>query len=346
VLSSGVDSLYVSFRGELRPEVGDLLAELKELAREGGQGQPLQLSGARKAVVQPGGWGRFRYWLRCDGFDAFLGSGDSLPAVYVQVRSSLLHEVGPENALTEVGLFVDGPLLRDIDTVCCSRVDIYSDFQGWIPQPADYARFVVRSRKNTWHMAVHNDGRSFTGFTFGRDAMVARLYDKSLEIKQSGKDWMREVWGAQLDPSQPVWRLEFQFRRQVLSECGLNGPDQVIEHRDRLWRYATQWLSLRDPQPMTRRVRWPIADVWSHLAGSRGDTPATPLVRKRIRKNDEGVLVRGLAGYASSLAAMNGVSDLDVAMSVSRRRLAEYLDLTGRDFRDLVHVKVDRDLPR
>jgi hypothetical protein len=47
-------------------------------------------------------------------------------------------------------------------------------------------------------------------------------------------------------------------------------------------------------------------------------------------------------GVASSLAAVAGVSDLDVAMLVSRRRVAEYMDATGRDFRDLVLAKRER----
>jgi hypothetical protein len=67
-------------------------------------------------------------------------------------------------------------------------------------------------------------------------------------------------------------------------------------------------------------------------------------VRERIRKHDESVLIRGLAGYASSLAAITGVSDLDLAMIVSRRRVREYMDATGRDFRDLVREKRERTL--
>ncbi|HXN78942.1 MAG TPA: hypothetical protein VN965_09255 [Candidatus Dormibacteraeota bacterium] len=39
-------------------------------------------------------------------------------------------------------------------------------------------------------------------------------------------------------------------------------------------------------------------------------------MRQRIRHHDESVLVRGLTGYASSLAALAGVSDLDLAILV------------------------------
>jgi hypothetical protein len=170
VLTSGIDSLYLSVQGEVRPEVAESLERLKATARECGYGQPVEQGGVGKAVVQPSGWGRYRYWLRCDGFDVFVGLGDHLPAAYVQVKSSLLHEVGARNALVEVGLFLNGPVLNGVGEARCSRVDIYTDFQGWVPRSADYERFVVRSRKNTWHTSVHHDGRKFSEFSSWRAA--------------------------------------------------------------------------------------------------------------------------------------------------------------------------------
>ena len=103
-----------------------------------------------------------------------------------------------------------------------------------------------------------------------------------------------------------------------------------------------QWLSLREPIPGATRTRWPVAHVWSELTRPEAAGAHSPLVRKRIREHDESVLVRGLTGYASSLAAATGVSDLDLAMLVFRRRVSEYMDATGRDFRDLVRTKRER----
>jgi hypothetical protein len=233
------------------------------------------------------------------------------------------------------------PVGQTRETVC-SRVDVYADFQGWVPRSEDYERFITRSRRNTCHITVHYDGRRFTGFTFGRDVMVARLYNKGLEIAHSRKGWMHEIWGERFDPSAPVWRLEFQLRRGVLAECALKPPEDVIAQRGDLWAYAMQWLSLRKPTPGVPRTRWPVAEVWSRLARSQTGVASSPLVRKRIRAHDEFVLVRGLTGYASSLAAATGVNDLDLAMLISRRRVGEYMDATGRDFRDLVATKRDR----
>ena len=343
VLAAGIDSLYVSFKGETDPARLDGIEFLKARAQETGQPQLFLPVDDRKALVQPSGWGSYRYWLRCGDFDVFLGRGQSLPAAYARIASEFIHEVGPIRALGDLRSFV-ATLLDQVDETICSRADIYADFQGWVPASEDYHRFVTRSRRNTSHITVHHDGRRFTGFTFGRDAMVARLYDKSLEIAHSGKRWMPEVWGAGLDVSAPVWRLEFQLRRAVLAECSLTSPEDVLARRPDLWAYAMQWLSLREPAPGATRTRWPVASAWSDLTRSPLGVAHSPLVRKRIREHDESVLVRGLTGYASSLAALSGVSDLDLTMIVSRRRVREYMDATGRDFRDLVVAKRERKL--
>jgi hypothetical protein len=342
VLSSGVDSLYVSFRGELHASRLDELDVLKAKAQEAGHPQAVHLDVGRRVLVQPSGWGSYRYWLRCGDFDVFVGRGRNLPAVYARLASSFIHEAGPHRALGELRSFVEDALQPGVGEALCSRVDIYADFQGWVPRPHDYGRFVTRSRRNTCHVAIHHDGRQFTGFTFGRDAIMARLYDKSAELAHSGKDWMRTIWGDSLDPSKPVWRMEFQLRRESLAQFSLQQPEDALQKRQDLWTYATQWLSLRSPSRSRRRTRWPVAGSWVQLSSTSLGAPRSSLVRERIRKHEESVLVRGLAGYASSLAAMAGVSDLDVTMLVSRRRVAEYMDATGRDFRELVRAKRER----
>jgi hypothetical protein len=155
---------------------------------------------------------------------------------------------------------------------------------------------------------------------------------------------MRVVWGERFDPSKPVWRLEFQLRREVLAECLLAEPEEVLAKRQDLWNYATRWLSLRSNRAGVRRTRWPVADIWRQISRLQMGAQHSSMVRERIRKHDEAVLVRGLAGYASSLAAVAGVSDLDVAMAISRLRVREYMDATGRDFRELVLAKRERAL--
>ncbi len=244
VLAAGVDSLYVSFKGEVDVAWLDSVERLKIRAQETGQPQMIPLAD-RKALVQPSGWGSYRYWLRCGDFDVFVGRSQSLPAIYARIASAFMHSVGPVSAVAALKSFVRTLLLGQIDDTACSRVDVYADFQGWVPRLEDYDCFITRSRRNTCHISVHHEGRRFTGFTFGRDVIVARLYDKGLEIGHSGKGWMQEIWGHRLDPSAPVWRLEFQLRRAVLAECSLTTPEEVLARGQSLWAYAMRWLSLR-----------------------------------------------------------------------------------------------------
>jgi hypothetical protein len=38
---------------------------------------------------------------------------------------------------------------------------------------------------------------------FGRDALVARLYDKTEEIKARGTSWLHDLWGERDDDGCP-----------------------------------------------------------------------------------------------------------------------------------------------
>jgi hypothetical protein len=52
-------------------------------------------------------------------------------------------------------------------------------------QPEDINQIVCRARRRR----ADYDGRTLSGFTVGQGVVMARIYNKSLEIKASGKDW-------------------------------------------------------------------------------------------------------------------------------------------------------------
>jgi hypothetical protein len=67
VLAAGIDSLYVSFKGETDAVWLDSIELLKVRAQETGQPQLVPSADGCKALVQPSGWGSYRYWLSaCD----------------------------------------------------------------------------------------------------------------------------------------------------------------------------------------------------------------------------------------------------------------------------------------
>jgi hypothetical protein len=184
----------------------------------------------------------------------------------------------------------------------------------------------------------HGYGRQLSGFTFGKGDLLARVYNKSLEIAISGHAWPEMLW-QRGDAEQPVWRIEFQYRRPVLGAMGLNGMDDVVRHRQGLWDYGARWLTLRTRLADTNRARWPLAHAWAQLAEASIGGSAVPLIRERIRNANLQRLTQGLVGYGSSLEAMDGAQDLGRALAASVPTVGPYLAHRGATFGDLVTAK-------
>jgi hypothetical protein len=321
----------------------EALEVLRDAAQREGAPVPISLPG-RTVVVRPNGWGHYRYWVHCSDFEVFVARGDKLPAAYVQLRSHYLHAVNFQEAVATADAFVRGWIANGVEPPTVSRIDLYADFQGWLPVEKDYRRFVTRGRKSTSYvepLQSHFDGSRFTGFRIGKQDMVARLYDKTQEIRSTSKEWVQEIWtGAGYEMTQPVWRLEFQIGRQVLVETDLRQANEVLDARSTVWAYATTtWLSLRNQSFNRQRYRWPVAEEWRVLQQALLDCPYSPVVRHRIREHDELVLVRGAAGYLTSLAALHGRPSLDWTLARLRHQVPLYLREQNKDFADVVMDK-------
>jgi hypothetical protein len=234
VLSSGVDTLYFSSRGKLR----DGVMEALEVCRTEGGGQRLRFEfgeGGTAFVHREHGWKGYRHWLVGPGFDVMVGVSEKFPPVYVQLRSDFIHEMGVSAALAEVVRVLVAYFFAGEFTLDLSRLDVYSDLQGWEPRPADLGRFVSRATARTQYEVpggeaeLFGTGRRLSGFTFGRKEFVARIYEKRLEMAATGKDWQMSVW-KDADPEAAVWRVEFQARRPVLTALGVSLRDLGDTH--------------------------------------------------------------------------------------------------------------------
>lgn len=180
---------------------------------------------------------------------------------------------------------------------------------------------------------IYCSGRTFTGFGWGAGAVVARMYLKTREIVKSGKLWMVPIWKRGGYRGGPVWRLEFQLRRELLKEaCAEDtvqaegdvaryakvGPRALVELssgkvvRPRavfttvrsalpnlrgLWQYLmTEWLSLRLPRTADKRVR--LAAPWRALRSAlRFRRQASPEVWRAKLENDHLRTLGQQAGY-------------------------------------------------
>jgi hypothetical protein len=335
ILSHGVDSLYLTFQGAVEPALLDALESLKSEAQATSRPAPIFFEDGRAMVVLPSGNGFYRYTIHCTDFDVFVARGEHVPPVYVRLSSLYLHSVGALEAAGEVRGFVAACLAASNAEPTTSRIDVYADFQGWQPRPDDLDRFVTRSVRNHAYYEPAEEahrGLRLTGFRFGKDQLVARLYDKTAEIEQGGKHWMRDVWGDRLDPNRPVWRLEYQFRREAIADFNLRGVDEVLSCLSDLWRYGLEWLSLRERTFDRQRGHWPVALEWRALAHAEPSAPLSGVLRRRWRERQELLIIRGLAGYLTSFAALRGHLQAPEALAAAGRAVTGHLAHHGRSF--------------
>ena len=289
VLASGVDTLYTSARGVVRREVWDLLEEAKRRAQaEEEEEVALDFPVTSGAfLIRPHGWRGYTYWLSSPDFELMLGRSEKFPAVVCQLHAAYLHSVGVAWALEFMELLLRHDMFAGAYQLLVSRVDLYADFHGWVPVLEDMRRFVGYGR-NRRGFEEHNEAFTtedrLTGLMFGRDALVARLYDKTQEIRRRGISWLPDLWGVD-DQSGPVWRLEFQFRRKVLVEFHLRSLEDSLASLQDLWRYGVgAWLSLRIPTTNRQRTRWPVDPLWQQIQAIEVAPSCTGVVRRRLEQ--------------------------------------------------------------
>lgn len=261
--------------------------------------------------VKDRGRGKFAYVLKDNLLDLGIRGSESgrLPLAYVQVSSELLTAEGVEGAVEHLQPIVNTlGVLPEEPRV--SRADMCVDFLTTenieaIPLTA----FLCRARNRH----TYAEGRQFSGITLGAGgALMARLYDKTLEVKKSGKTYLYELWAANgWDGLSTVWRLEFQLKRSVLGELGVRSVPELLHELAPIWGYCTsQWLRLAvvDPQDDTP-ARWPTHDLWTVLQKADfAQVQAAIRVRACRLPQDRTLFVNGLGGLTSFMAS-RGITD-------------------------------------
>jgi hypothetical protein len=343
VLSSGVDTLHASMRGEVRPELWELGHEAQQQAR-GGDSEQVELGDTGQSFkVQGHGIRGYGLWMSSRDWELMLTQSEKFPAALAQLHSAYLHSMGVAPAVQLVEQTLRRAVMARAEAFTVSRIDLYADVQGWSLDLDHLHRFVSRSRVRRAFLdgyevpaagagdQVFAMGRRVTGFVFGTgSSLLCRIYDKTKEIQRRNERWLVDLWGEPV-AEEPVWRVEFQIRRPVLVDHGLRTVDEAIDGLQDLWRYCThRWLTYRAPRPDARERRWPLDPVWEDMQAVRISPTELGVVRRRVEEADELQLVQGLGGYATSLAALKGWRGLDETLEHVGPILLRYLESRGR----------------
>ena len=198
----------------------------------------------------------------------------SSPSVYVQVKSEYIWSTGIEEMHRQTLDVVNDLYMEASFREQVSRVDVFADIAWSKPfQAGDIQKFSKRAKDtNTWE--AHGQ---VTGFTVGKGKIQARIYDKALELRRSGKDWLYDLWEVSQDSQ--VWRVEFQLRREALKEFGIESFDDLLKASPSLWDYLTgKWLSVR----ANKR----LVSFWEAVQAAKfatGDNPVQFVKRVKMR---------------------------------------------------------------
>lgn len=352
VLLFGLDSLYLSFPGNLSVEWEEKLEQLKLLAQsesEKEQSQAQLKIGEHLFEVSDHGAKRFPYILADNCFFIKFSSSraKSLPLATVQISSEYLHAVG-EGAATANLCSIIAQFGGNVGVPIISRADVFLDFICSVDfDGLNQECWMTRANL----LAKYYDRRipyPFTGWVVGQGGdLSSRLYEKTVEIEyKSRKFFFHELWqrrGWKLGDK--VWRQEFQLRREPLKQLGMHTVPDLLQSFDALWRYLTQdWLRLAIPNPNdATRTRWLTHPTWQAISQMLDqfteDQPRLQRFRQQRIPREDWMLINGLGGLTSFMAS-RGIEDFDEGLIEYMHRASVFHHVNGRDLKEYISGKV------
>lgn len=392
IVNVGVDTLVLNafYTQDGRPVKKELDASLymqleawKKSAQSVGDAYPTSWLFQEKCLLmQPNGagGGQWQWMLKTRDITLYISSGNwnsiasvRLNADYLWSSPDLMTAIMRVNALLY-------DIFHDMMYLQVSSVDLCVDVAGWqdITHLDRCHNFVSHARKRAEHytgedisLVDNSSGLKQTGFDFSkRGVMSCTIYDKTRELKKSGKSYFLDLWRARgwSEDDGPVWRVEMKFKRQALHELktdsfhGIDDAYELVERLPILWAYATGhptggtnglpdgWLRCVLPNEDTNRARWPTHPVWRLLQTAYMTVPEMPehfgrIVRKRREEQniDKGIVA--LLGYATSVAAWaskelgDDYIDLSMFLHWFMERGEKMLKKQKRDFAEEVERK-------
>jgi len=383
IVNHGVDTLVVNAycvdtvgkprKGEINDSLARQLSEWKKEAQEAGESVPTPWTfRGVHLLMRPNGAGRGHWqWLLTSHLLTINISRGRWNGGIAQVRFSseyLWSSTSLEEAIKQVHRFLKEHFGCDF-FLQVSEVHLCVDVAGWGEvRTLDHRRdFVSRARQRPVHETADwnfepGEQMDVEDFVYGlvrtslrfapKGTLSCIIYEKSREMRQSGKEWFEDKWLANgWDEKQVVWRVEFRFARGALHELSqgevFHGLEDVYDLSAKipvLWAYAAGhvggdvdgrpdgWLRYVVPADRdTVRSRWPVHPTWKLIQGAFQEACKAPehfgeIVRKRHYAHSIQKGLEGIVGYATSIASWVGgeVAHPEADFSVFLHWLAIY----------------------
>ncbi|MHB1419388.1 MAG: replication initiation factor [Bacillota bacterium] len=344
-LEFGLDIEIDNYEELIRP----FLKSFKILKEEGqiqNKAFEIEMKGIN-LTIEPNGMRFYAYRITCKDF--MIGFAEkpleNNPVISVKFLSGYLWSYGHKKAYElfiawfqeAFGEIISGNRISRAD--CCCDTDEVK----FIRSEAD--DFVTRAQSKSKCFVVdeeHQNGRCFTGFNIGRgQPILCRIYDKTREIKKSGKAFFNQLWEEKgWDGIKAVWRTEFQLRRKVQKELKINRVEDLFDKEDELWAYMTgKWLMLKIKSG-DNVSRWTEKRKWEKIRNAGIVGEVSPLVRESVKQGDIRRLLDQASGCLISIGAQSSADTFDKAFEILKGWGEIKLQREGIDYSQKVALRM------
>jgi hypothetical protein len=323
-LLSGIDSLYIGFNVDWFDGVIEVMESHKEELCQG-ETKTLVFKDLQFELKGHGTRG-FQFIMDNNLFNICMTEkNSSAPNVRVQFKSFCLWRYGLEKSydmLLEVLEY-----LGTVKGEKISRVDLCADYEGLhdvFSSPLLINDIYSRARKI--QNIYDNRTISYWGIGSRSGKFYARIYNKSLEmIQKKSKFWFLEKWGRNKEEvkKNPVWRVEFEVKREGLREMNIDSFYQLKKSLCGLWKYLTcEWLQFKNDDN-SNDTRKSYKDYWIDIQSLKVEFQGEDdIVRSRFKTQRLDVLMDMIKGCFTSGGAILRKSNKYDMMKF----LSKYLD--------------------
>jgi hypothetical protein len=317
-LMAGIDTLDLGVYVDWGATLAEIQPQLEYQREQSIEGKDLlwEHPAVGKAIVTGSNKRNYRYHLETSDLHFWLANSTTpnrFPNVYVSPKAESLWLKGPQQTVDGIVQLIEG-LGGSILELQVSRCDLAADFV--IPEglSLDFLRSSRVSRTKDTHHYENDDGlQTFYVGTSGAP-LQARIYNKLLQVTKNPKSaFFLAMWGGPI----PVWRIEFQIRRQALRSIGVDSFDDLTRQAGGIWTYLTdKWLSFKldDNINTSRRTVHPWWGSVQDCADMLG--PACTIERAGLKVPTVPVdwYVSHMAGCLLPFAAYQGLPSIEGAL--------------------------------
>lgn len=171
--------------------------------------------------------------------------------------------------------------------------------------------------------------RKLSGITFGtftEKNCMCRIYNKSLEIKTSGKSWFNEIWKNQQMDIEKVWNIEFQVGRTFFKDYNIETVTDFSLKTRAIWEKLTSDFLCYINQDDSNISRCSTKPEWLILQSAYEDYVKQKIIKrvKQMRCSADELLPL-LTGVLVSYGACKFNYSLDDVLTDFKQDLQVYL---------------------